>query len=419
MPGMIARGLGRSYGDAAQCAGGVVIDMSAFSTIGEIDPLTGLVEVGAGVSIDQLIRRSLPLGWFVPVSPGTRYVSIGGTIAADVHGKNHHRDRSFCAHVTSLTVITPTGAYTVSPTADAELFWATAGGMGLTGVIIGATVRLTRVETTTMTVDTQRFEDLDDLMAAMEASDASYRYSVAWVDCTARRKGLGRAVLTRGDHAPLTALGPNERDHPLVSPKASTLAVPVPAPGQFANPGTVRVLNNVWFHKSPRHEVGALRPLSSFFYPLDGLANWNLLYGQSGFVQYQFAVSSRRSEIVRHAVALAAEAGLPSSLAVMKRFGPASPGPLSFPVEGWTLALDFAVGWAGLPVLLDRLDELVAGAGGRVYLAKDARLRRELVADMYPRASELAAVRRRVDPDGILRSDLSRRLGLGGGAGDE
>ena len=241
MPGMIARGLGRSYGDAAQCAGGVVIDMSAFSTIGEIDPLTGLVEVGAGVSIDQLIRRSLPLGWFVPVSPGTRYVSIGGTIAADVHGKNHHRDGSFCAHVTSLTVITPTGAYTVSPTADAELFWATAGGMGLTGVIIGATVRLTCVETTTMTVDTQRFEDLDDLMAAMEASDASY--GTRWPGSTARarRKGLGRAVLTRGDHAPLTALGPNERDHPLVSPKASTLAVPVPAPGQFANPGTVRV----------------------------------------------------------------------------------------------------------------------------------------------------------------------------------
>ena len=268
-----------------------------------------------------------------------------------------------------------------------------------------------------MTVDTQRFEDLDDLMAAMEASDAGYRYSVAWVDCTARRRGLGRSVLTRGDHAPVAALGPKERDHPLVTPRASKLGVPAPAPGHLVNPSTVRVLNDVWFRKSPRHEVGALRPLSSFFYPLDGLANWNLLYGAAGFVQYQFAVSSRRSEIVRRSVAMAAEAGLPSSLAVMKRFGPASPGPLSFPVEGWTLALDFPVGWAGLSVLLDRLDEMVALAGGRVYLAKDARCG----ASSLPPCTRGRVSWRPYGAESTPREfcdPISRRLGFGG-TGDE
>jgi decaprenylphospho-beta-D-ribofuranose 2-oxidase len=185
------------------------------------------------------------------------------------------------------------------------------------------------------------------------------------------------------------------------------------------NPGTVRAFNELWFRSSPRRQLGALRPLASFFYPLDGIADWNLLYGPGGLVQYQFAVGPKHGELVRQAVAMTTASGVPSSLAVMKRFGPADPGPLSFPIGGWTLALDFAVGPTGLSSLLDRLDELVAAAGGRVYLAKDARLRRELLAVMYPRAGELTAVRRRIDPGGILRSDLSRRLGVTEGAIDE
>ncbi len=416
---MIARGLGRSYGDAAQCAGGIVIDTARFDSIGPIEPDTGMVTVGGGASLDDLIRRALPRGWFVPVSPGTRHVTIGGAVAADVHGKNHHRDGSFCSHVTDLTLVTPTGTRSVSPESDPELFWATAGGMGLTGVVIAATVRLIRTETSWLSVDTVRFDDLDDVMAMMDSSDHKYRYSVAWVDCAPRSGGLGRSVLTRGDHAPIHTLGSSQPKSAGARFHEPRFRVPVPAPRGLVNPWTVRAFNDLWFRKTPRRESAALRPLTSFFYPLDGLGDWNLLYGRNGFVQYQFVVGPRHADVVRRAVAMTAASGVPSSLAVLKRFGPADPGPLSFPLEGWTLALDFAVGPPELALLLDRLDELVADAGGRVYLAKDARLRPELLAVMYPRISELADARQRVDPDGVLRSDLSRRLGLGGGGFDE
>lgn len=412
--GVIARGLGRSYGDAAQCAGGVVIDTGCFGSIGPIEPGTGMVEVGGGTSLDELIRRALPLGWFIPVSPGTRQVTVGGAIAADVHGKNHHREGSFCSHVTGLTLVTPTGPRSVGPDNDPALFWATAGGMGLTGVIVAATMRLIPVESSWMTVDTERFDELDDLMAVMESSDDRYRYSVAWIDCTSRRGRLGRSVLTRGDHAPRSALGSRQQkttDALLPRPR---LRVPFVAPPGLVNPRTVRAFNELWFRRSPRRQTGALRPLASFFHPLDGLADWNLLYGRRGLVQYQFVVGPRHAEVIPGALAMAAASGVTSSLAVMKRFGPGNPGPLSFPGEGWTLALDFAVGASGMSSLLDRLDELVVGCGGRVYLAKDARLPSRFVAEMYPRLPALAEVLGRVDPEGVLRSDLSRRLGIGG-----
>ena len=411
---VIARGLGRSYGDAAQCAGGTVIDTSGFDSIGVIDPSTGLVEVGSGTSLDALIRTSLPLGWFIPVSPGTRQVTVGGAIAADVHGKNHHREGSFCSYVNSLTVVTPVGVLTITPENDPELFWATAGGMGLTGIIVKATMRLSRVETAWVEVDTERFNDLDGAMSAMEAMDYVYRYSVAWVDCSSHRGGLGRSVLTRGDHAPLNALGPSLSTRPLTLRQSSPKRIPFKAPGGFVNSSTVRAFNEAWFRKSPRRKRGALVSLTSFLHPLDGVVDWNLLFGKRGFVQYQFAVAPHHAEVVRATISMIAESGISSSMAVLKRFGPGTPGPLSFPIEGWTLAIDFPVGPVGLPSLLNRLDELVAGVDGRVYLAKDARLRPELVGVMYPRLGELAAVRRRVDPNGMLESDLSRRLGLTG-----
>lgn len=411
---VIARGLGRSYGDAAQCAGGTVIDTSGFGSIGVIDPSTGLVEVGSGTSLDALIRTSLPLGWFIPVSPGTRQVTVGGAIAADVHGKNHHGAGSFCSHVNSLTLVTPVGVRTVTPENDPELFWATAGGMGLTGIIVKATLRLLRVETAWVEADTERFNDLDGAMSAMDAMDYVYRYSVAWVDCSSHRGGLGRSVLTRGDHAPLSALDPKFSEHPLSLPHHSPKQVPFRPPRSFVNSITSRAFNEGWFRKSPRRKCGALVPLTSFLHPLDGVADWNLLYGKRGFVQYQFAVAPHHAEVVRAAISMIAESRISSPMAVLKRFGPGTPGPLSFPIEGWTLAVDFPVGPVKLPPLLDRLDELVAGVDGRVYLAKDARLRPELVGVMYPRLGELAAVRRRVDPNGMLESDLSRRLGLTG-----
>jgi len=412
--GLIARGLGRSYGDAAQSGGGIVVDTAGFDSIGPVDPETGIVEVGSGVSLDELIARSLPLGWFVSVSPGTRWVTVGGAIAADVHGKNHHRDGGFCSHVTSLTLATPTGTRVVGPDTDAELFWATAGGMGLTGVITGATLRLTGVETSWMVVDTERFAVLDDLMAVMDASDASYRYSVAWVDFSPGHRGFGRAVLTRGDHATAGALGPARRERAVEVPHAPRLRVPVLAPRWLVNPATVRAFNEVIFRRSPRRRPGALQPLASFFHPLDVVADWNLLYGAPGFVQYQFVVGAAQAEAVHRTAAMLQAARVSCSLAVLKRFGPGDPGPLSFPMEGWTLALDFPAGQERLPALLDQLDQLVASVGGRVYLAKDARLSPELLAVMYPAVGKLADVRRRVDPDGLLGSDLTRRLGLSG-----
>jgi decaprenylphospho-beta-D-ribofuranose 2-oxidase len=411
--GAIARGLGRSYGDAAQCSGGLTLDLTGFSEIGPLDAATGTIEVGAGASLHELMGAVIPAGWFVAVTPGTRYVTIGGAIAADVHGKNHHRDGSFARHVVEMTLVTPSGTVTVSPGRDPELFWATSGGMGLTGVVTSATLRLIPIETSWMEVDSARFTRLEDVMATMETSDDQYRYSVAWLDCLVRRDGGVRSVLTRGDHAPLRALPNRLRGRSREAPTRPKLRVPRPLPGRLVNRMSVRALNETWFRASSTSK-GDIRALTSFFHPLDALEGWNLLYGPAGFVQYQFVVAPERGDVVEEAVGAIATSGMPSFLAVLKRFGPGTPGPLSFSQQGWTLALDFPLGPPGLPALLDRLDELVAGAGGRVYLAKDARLRPELVETMYPRLGELQAVARRVDPEAVLASDQSRRLGLHG-----
>jgi decaprenylphospho-beta-D-ribofuranose 2-oxidase len=404
----VARGMGRSYGDAAQCSGGLTIDVTGLDRIGEVDGETGTIDVEGGATLHELMKRILPAGWFVAVTPGTRYVSVGGAIAADVHGKNHHVDGSFARHVLEMTLVTPTGTVTVSPEKDPELFWATAGGMGLTGVVVRATLRLIPVETSWMWVATTTFSGLGELMTAMEKTDRDYRYSVAWLDCLGRRR---RGVLTQGDHAPLAAIPARRRERGRQAPRDPGVRVPAPAPFRLANRASVRALNEAWFRGS-RPSAGSLRTLTGFFHPLDAVRGWNLLYGPDGFVQYQFLVPTTRADVVEDAVGAIASSGVPSLLAVLKRFGPGSPGPLSFPREGWTLALDFPVGPPRLPALLDELDLLVTDAGGCVYLAKDARLRPELVPAMYTRLDELAAVCRRVDPEGVLASDLSRRLGI-------
>ena len=408
--GVIPRGLGRSYGDAAQCAGGTVVSTEHLDRIGAIGS-GGSVVVGAGVDLHRLICEVLPSGWFIPVSPGTRQVTVGGAIAADVHGKNHHRDGSFCQHVTSVTLATPTGVHLVGPHDDPTLFWATAGGLGLTGIVTEAIVQLLAVDTSWMVVDTERFDDLDGVMARMDQSDMSYRYSVAWLDCAARPSRRGRAVLTRGDHAPRAALP--RGTEPVRLPRRPVLRVPVPAPRGLLNATTIAWFNELWFRRSPRNQSGELSTIESYFYPLDFIADWNLLYGPLGFVQYQFVVGD--AEALRATVDTIGASGVPSFLAVLKRFGAGNPGPLSFPMEGWTLALDFPIGPPGLPGLLRRLDDVVMEAGGRVYLAKDSRLSPDALHAMYPRLDELDSARRRVDPEGVLRSDLSRRLQFAGG----
>ncbi|MFI0998862.1 FAD-binding protein [Streptomyces galbus] len=411
--GGIPRGLGRAYGDAAQNAGGAVLDMTGLDRVHAIDADGGTVLCGAGVSLHRLMEVLLPLGWFVPVTPGTRYVTVGGAIGADIHGKNHHGSGSFSRHVLALELLTADGTVqTVRPGTD--LFDATAGGMGLTGVILTATLHLQPVQTSLMSVDTERAADLDDLMARLTAGDDRYRYSVAWIDLLARGAATGRAVLTRGDHAPLDALpaGSRARRDPLAFRPGRLPAAPRHLPGGLLTRRSVGAFNELWYRRAPRLRRGELQSIAAFFHPLDGVPHWNRIYGRGGFVQYQFVVEYGQEDALRRIVDRIAARRCPSFLAVLKRFGDADPGWLSFPRPGWTLALDVPAALPGLGAFLDELDERVAAAGGRVYLAKDSRLRPELLAAMYPRLDDFRALRAELDPRGVFVSDLARRLSL-------
>lgn len=411
--GVIARGLGRSYNDAAQNAGGLVVDLSGHRSFHSFDPATGVSRIGAGVSIADLIEVCLPHGWFPPVTPGTRHVTIGGAIAADVHGKNHHGDGSIARFVDSLRLWTPArGVVECGPSVEPELFWATLGGLGLTGIVLDATIRLRGVESSRMAVDIDRASDLDAVMALMTDGDDDYLYSVAWIDCQAAGRSLGRSVLTRGRHALVDELAVADRRTALaVSP---THAVPAPpwVPSGLLNRLTIAAFNEVWFRKDPRRARGVIQDHGWFFYPLDLVSGWNRLYGRRGFVQYQCVVPFGAEDALRGAIERLSASHAASFLAVLKRFGPGTPGPLSFPSPGWTLALDFAVGPRHLAGLLDELDERVTEAGGRCYLAKDGRSDPSYLETWYPRLDEWRAVQASVDPAGTLESDLARRLDL-------
>ncbi|MGI8612644.1 MAG: FAD-binding oxidoreductase [Nocardioidaceae bacterium] len=411
--GVVARGLGRSYGDAAQNAGGHVLDMTTLARIHSVDGEAGTVDVDAGVSLDTLIRTLLPFGLWIPVLPGTRQVTVGGAIAADVHGKNHHVAGSFGRHVRTLDLVTADGSVRrLGPQGpDADLFWATVGGMGLTGVIVRATVSLLPVETAYFVVDTERADDIDDLMSRLSANDDAYPYSVAWFDSIATGPRMGRAVLTRGRSAVLDDLPPRRRARPLHFDAPRLGTVPSGLPPGLLNRVTARAFNELWFRKAPRLRRGEVQNITTFFHPLDIVAHWNRLYGPHGFCQYQFVVPFGAEAVFRRAVALIAESGHLSCLNVLKRFGAEDPGPLSFPTAGWTLAVDLPVR-PGLDRLFAALDALVVDAGGRVYLAKDSRLPAAALARMYPRLEEFRAVRAAVDPHDVFRSDLARRLGL-------
>ncbi len=408
--GVLARGLGRSYGDAAQNGGGLVVDMTALEGC-EVDSASGVVRAEAGASLGGLLAATVPQGWFLPVVPGTRHVTVGGAIAADIHGKNHHGEGSFGDHVRSLRLQKADDEVVeLSSDADPEGFRATIGGMGLTGIVLGAELSLLAIETAYVAVDTDRCDDLDDVMARMREGDAGYRYSVAWIDLVAGRR-LGRSVLTRGDHAPRAALHGRRAADPLRYRTPTRLAVPPVVPQGILNRFSVAAFNELWFRKAPRRERGRLQTIPGFFHPLDGVSGWNRLYGSRGFLQYQFAVPDEAAEVVREVVAGLSAARCPSFLGVLKRFGPGR-GLLSFPIAGWTLAVDIPVGAPGLSGLLRRCDEAVAGAGGRVYLAKDSRLDPLTLRSMYPELDRWKAIRGRLDPDGVLCSDLARRLEL-------
>jgi len=414
--GAIARGLGRAYGDAAQNGGGTVLRLVPGPIV--LDPEAGTVRVGAGVSLDELLRHLVPRGFFVPVSPGTRFVTVGGAIASDIHGKNHHRDGSFGAHVTELTLLLADGSEAaITPSSDPDLWFATIGGMGLTGVILSATFRLVPIETSRCLVDTERVPNLDELLTRMERDDHRYRYSVAWIDLVARGRRLGRSVLTQGDHATVDDLdhygrAPADRADALQFDPGSLAAVPGGVPNVLTRPA-VRAFNELWYRKAPTDHRG-LETITGFFHPLDMVGDWNRLYGRAGFLQYQFVVPFAAVDTLRDIVAIVAESGHASFLAVLKRFGAESGGLLSFPTPGWTLTLDLPAGAAGLGPLLTDLDRRVVEAGGRHYLAKDATATPEIIRAGYPRLDEWLATRQRVDPDRRWVSDQARRLGLDG-----
>lgn len=409
--GVLARGLGRSYGDAAQNGGGVVVDMTTRHRVLSVDTETALVEVEAGVSLDELMRLLLPRGLFVPVTPGTRQVTVGGAIAADIHGKNHHVDGSFGSHVVALDLLCADGTIrTLTP--EAELFWATVGGMGLTGFVLRATLRMKKVESAYCLVDTERCVDLDDLLRRMAEGDDRYTYSVAWIDCLARGSSLGRSVLTRGWAATRDQLPQKLRDRGLdFRPKQLAVAPPI-FPSGLLNRASVAAFNEVWYRKAPRERRGEIQSIAAFFHPLDGVAQWNRVYGPRGFLQYQFVVPFGAEDTLRRCIQMLSDTGLASFLAVLKRFGQPSGGHLSFPVPGWTLALDIPLGAPVLGDLLDHLDEEVMTAGGREYLAKDSRLPASAIARMYPRLDQWRDIRQKTDPNEVFTSDLSRRLGL-------
>ncbi len=412
--GVIARGLGRSYGDPAQNAGGTVVDTTGVRGIHHLDLETGLVTADAGTSLDDLMRWLVPLGWFVPVTPGTRQVTVGGAIASDIHGKNHHKVGSWCNAVEALTIVTPAGGrQRITPESHPDLFWATAGGMGLTGIVLDATIRLSPIETSLLTVDTDRTPDLDATLALMEASDHLYHYSVAWIDMTARGRSMGRSILDRGQFAPLDRLSDAQRRRPLEFRSSTLATAPALVPDGLINGLTVKAFNELWYRKAPVRRRDHLQSITQFFHPLDLVDRWNRVYGSTGLLQWQCVVPLEAADDLRWIVGRLSEAGCPSFLGVLKRFGRGNAGPLSFPMEGWTLAVDVpARADSPLAAVLDGLDERVVAAGGRLYLAKDSRMRPELLEGMYPRLDEWRKVRADVDPEGHLASDLGRRLGL-------
>lgn len=402
--GHLARGLGRAYGDAALNAGGVVWDTTRLDSL-QIDPSSRSARAGAGVSFAALLRACLASGLFPSVTPGTRYVTVGGAIAADVHGKNHHRDGSIRRHVRSITIMTGDGEVRrVSPGHD--LFEATVGGMGLTGIILDATLDLLPVASRTMLVERARTDHLDATLEALHDADARHRYTVAWVDLAAAGSTMGRGVVDAGDHA---ASSPTETA-PDGPGREARLTVPRGLPSGLINRTSVRIFNELWYRRTPRHRTSTMS-IDSFFYPLDAVRNWNRLYGRRGFLQHQFVVpDGAEAEIA--AVIEGLRSPAVAALAVLKRFGDGA-GLLSFPMRGWTLSVDIpAADDPQLTEVLDQWDRRVTDVGGRVYLAKDARMRRGLLAEMYPGLDKWREIAHSYDPERRFRSDLDRRLGL-------
>ncbi|MBV8181901.1 MAG: FAD-binding oxidoreductase [Mycobacterium sp.] len=412
--GVIARGLGRSYGDPAQNGGGLVVDMTPLNRIHHIDPDTAVVDVDSGVSLDALMRAVLPHGLWVPVLPGTRQVTVGGAIAADIHGKNHHSHGSFGNHVASMELLKADGTInTLTPDGpDAELFWATVAGMGLTGIVLRAKIRMKRTESAYFIADHDRTRNLDETMVLLTGgSDEGYDYSMSVPDTISTGARMGRAGFTRGSLATLDQLPRKLRRDPLRFNAPQLFTVPDIFPNGLVNGFTSRIAAELAYHVYPKHGRGTIQNLTQFYHPLDLLGEWNRAYGHEGFLQYQFSIPFGAEQQLADTIRAIAQSGHYSFLNVFKRMGEGNRAPLSWPHPGFMLSLDFPIK-DGIGAFLDGLDERVLAAGGRLYFAKDSRAKAHHVPQMYPRLDEWRAVRAKADPDGVFMSDLARRLEL-------
>ncbi len=404
---LLPRGLGRAYGDAAvpAAAGGLVIETARADRILAFDSASGRLTCEAGLSLAEILRVFVPRGWFPPVTPGTRFVTVGGCVASDVHGKNHHRDGSFGGFVERLSILTADGGSVVcGPSEERPLFLATVGGMGLTGLIADVTLRMRPVESPWMVVETRPAAAIEAMVDGLRASAAEWPYTVGWIDAFARGAALGRGVLIRGRHATREEAG----ERPIRA--RPSLRIPFDAPAWLLNPALMRLFNRLYAWRHGAGE-GKLVHFDRFFYPLDAVGDWNRLYGARGFLQYQCVLPTASGTApLRGVLETLARRDAASFLAVIKDFGSASDAYLSFPMAGTTVSLDLPYRGRPTEELVHDLNARVADAGGRVYLAKDAVTRPDDFAAMVPRLSEWKAVRDRWDPDRRFRSAQSVRL---------
>ena len=401
---LVPRGAGRSYGDSALAR--TVISSRFMDNFSGIDDNKRTLRCGAGVTLDAIIRIGIPRGWFLPVVPGTSHISIGGAIAADIHGKNHHVDGTFCDHVQAITLLLASGELiSCSPTKNQELFYATCGGMGLTGIIIDATIQMREVPGLSIKRRKVIANNLQECFELFE-SHADNQYSVAWLDCLAKGSQLGRSVLFLGDHVS------SKRKRSITYRPRFGLTVPFSTPGMLLNRHSMTLFNKSYYalqKLTPGESIVSYKP---FFFPLDNIGSWNRLYGPRGFLQYQFLVPEDGAyEAIAAVLHKVSKSGKGSFLSVLKKLGPANKNYLSFPMPGYTLALDFKFE-QGLFPLLEKLDDIVLAYGGRLYLAKDARMNEKVFKAGYPHWEKFVEIKQKFDPKSLFASQQSDRIGL-------
>ncbi len=402
----IARGNGRCYGDASLAH--ETISTLKYDKILSFDTVNGIFECQSGLTLDRILDVIVPRGWFLPVTPGTKLITIGGAVGSDVHGKNHHVDGSFSNHIVDMDIIQEDGAVlTCSPTEKPDLFEATCGGMGLTGLITRVKFRLKKIETSYIKQKQLKAENLDEIIALFDQYN-HYTYSVAWIDCLKKGKQFGRSILMLGEHATINDLSEKQKADPLKVPPKKAIPFPFNLPSWVLNTFTVKAFNFLYYGKNFKKEINNVVSYEPFFYPLDAIQNWNRGYGKRGFVQYQFVLPMSAKDGLKEIIQRISDAGMGSFLAVLKVFGKQE-SMISFPEEGYTLALDFPVRNDLFP-FLDELDKIVLRYGGRLYMSKDARMKPDMLRAGYPRLAEFTDVVKKYNPNGKFRSIQSDRL---------